>query len=779
MPPVVTGLNVFGVVRNAELPEDPVIRINDRKKTKESVPLQDWLDLSTGTEVPVAMSTTATPPVDATPTPNAPATGASGGAILASASPHQRLLAKQTIIDEWSTREKLFLVSVVSSNGGDQNWVSVARTMKGSMAATANSDDPDQARPADWYSQKNCALQYDRMLEKHQRDAPPLSRRTKRTSESGAAASAAGSVPAPSGGATGPVGPGASGAGTMGTPDPAQVIAKKLKDERTKELMTLVEHTNRVMANLMEEIDELEDDHISEERLDEIEREMAQEEAEERAQKRAREEAMKERERKKLELAAALKTGAAAKPLTGAASASVQAAKERRLSEASEVATATTSTSADNVAPIPADSSESTEAGPSESQNPRTKRSQKEVEVVEDRSEKAEDAPKSTPAKVEKDTEDEDKKRLPPPSTASVIPTQSVITTSSSGVSTASTVNTTSTSAASDTVTPSSNVRSSKRTTSEKSEDNEEETTGPSRGRRTSKRTSASNPEPGGDEETNPAMPENRRLSRIRGAATGSSHADDGSGGSRGRRGSGTTSRSSSPTGSEDTVRDESESEPNTPGLVRSTRSRRRSGIRPGLALEESAPSSPASAPAVESAAKTEPVAESGANSGGGVLSTASEGAVAASSTASAKPSLTASLTTTAAASSSAATPTTAATSGTGKPFKNQGLLILNNIQTHQFALTFETAMSAKSAPDYPNIILRPMDLKTIKSNLEAGTVSNMHEMFRDLSLMLLNATMFSPTGSQVRKPQLQHTTSFMLDILAVRVVFNGHADHF
>ncbi|RWS11201.1 bromodomain-containing protein 8-like isoform X2, partial [Dinothrombium tinctorium] len=66
------------------------------------------------------------------------------------------LRMKQVPIDVWSTREKLALASSVARSG-DQNWYSVSRPLKAF-------GEPN--RPADWFSQKNCALQYSDMLEK-------------------------------------------------------------------------------------------------------------------------------------------------------------------------------------------------------------------------------------------------------------------------------------------------------------------------------------------------------------------------------------------------------------------------------------------------------------------------------------------------------------------------------------------------------------------------------------------------------------------------------------
>ncbi|XP_075725575.1 uncharacterized protein LOC119185020 isoform X3 [Rhipicephalus microplus] len=61
---------------------------------------------------------------------------------------------KETATDTWSTRERLCLASSVLRSG-DQNWVSVSRAIR--PLGEAN-------RPNDWFSQKNCALQYADLL---------------------------------------------------------------------------------------------------------------------------------------------------------------------------------------------------------------------------------------------------------------------------------------------------------------------------------------------------------------------------------------------------------------------------------------------------------------------------------------------------------------------------------------------------------------------------------------------------------------------------------------
>jgi bromodomain-containing protein 8 len=65
-------------------------------------------------------------------------------------------MAAKGPVAEWTVREQLILASAVQRSG-DQNWVSVSRAVKPLV---------EDARPPDYFSQKNCALQYSAMLDK-------------------------------------------------------------------------------------------------------------------------------------------------------------------------------------------------------------------------------------------------------------------------------------------------------------------------------------------------------------------------------------------------------------------------------------------------------------------------------------------------------------------------------------------------------------------------------------------------------------------------------------
>lgn len=68
---------------------------------------------------------------------------------------HEHLKKKRAPIDKWSIKEQLCLASAVVRSG-DQNWTSVSRALKAFQ---------DPNRPADWFSQKNCAAQYGLLLD--------------------------------------------------------------------------------------------------------------------------------------------------------------------------------------------------------------------------------------------------------------------------------------------------------------------------------------------------------------------------------------------------------------------------------------------------------------------------------------------------------------------------------------------------------------------------------------------------------------------------------------
>jgi len=175
----------------------------------------------------------------------------------------QRLKLKQTPIDSWSLKEQLTL-SLAVLRTGDQNWVSVSRTMK-------QFNEP--GRPLDWYSQKNCALQYNLIMENG--DIPKRKRGEKLDPKD----------------------------------DPGETIVRILGQKRMEQLEEILRQEKEEISKLEKQVELLGSDNVSEEDLDKILKEIQGEEEEEDKKRDAHAQFIKDREDKKLAIQAALKTG--------------------------------------------------------------------------------------------------------------------------------------------------------------------------------------------------------------------------------------------------------------------------------------------------------------------------------------------------------------------------------------------------------------------------------------------------------------------------------------
>lgn len=59
-------------------------------------------------------------------------------------------------------------------------------------------------------------------------------------------------------------------------------------------------------------------------------------------------------------------------------------------------------------------------------------------------------------------------------------------------------------------------------------------------------------------------------------------------------------------------------------------------------------------------------------------------------------------------------------------------------------------------SPGYSTIVYRPMDLQTIKKNIENGTIRTTLEFKRDTMLMFMNAIMYNKTNDTVYNMAMQ-----------------------
>ncbi|XP_054271724.1 bromodomain-containing protein 8-like [Macrosteles quadrilineatus] len=136
------------------------------------------------------------------------------------------------ILEPWSTKEKLCLASAVLRSG-DQNWMSVSRVLR-------VFGEPD--RPSEWYSQKQCALQYEALL-----NNVGTTKRKKRSEK---------------------------GVETIDTP--SESIVRKLLQERQEEVNRLIEEDRKAYLRLLKEIEDIESGK-ADDRLDEFELEIEEE----------------------------------------------------------------------------------------------------------------------------------------------------------------------------------------------------------------------------------------------------------------------------------------------------------------------------------------------------------------------------------------------------------------------------------------------------------------------------------------------------------------------
>ena len=84
------------------------------------------------------------------------------------------------------------------------------------------------------------------------------------------------------------------------------------------------------------------------------------------------------------------------------------------------------------------------------------------------------------------------------------------------------------------------------------------------------------------------------------------------------------------------------------------------------------------------------------------------------------------------------------------KRFQNMISMLHSQISQHRYGNIFHNPIKKSEAPDYHDIVKRPMDLKTIKSRVKDGLISNSLEFQRDIYLMFANAMMYNRPGSEI-----------------------------
>lgn len=82
--------------------------------------------------------------------------------------------------------------------------------------------------------------------------------------------------------------------------------------------------------------------------------------------------------------------------------------------------------------------------------------------------------------------------------------------------------------------------------------------------------------------------------------------------------------------------------------------------------------------------------------------------------------------------------------------WKKSVMLIYGRLATHKYASLFLKPITDDQAPGYHSIIYRPMDLQTIRKNIENGVIRTTVEFQRDVLLMFNNAVMYNKTNGHV-----------------------------
>ncbi|KAG1820145.1 uncharacterized protein BJ212DRAFT_1001490 [Suillus subaureus] len=76
--------------------------------------------------------------------------------------------------------------------------------------------------------------------------------------------------------------------------------------------------------------------------------------------------------------------------------------------------------------------------------------------------------------------------------------------------------------------------------------------------------------------------------------------------------------------------------------------------------------------------------------------------------------------------------------------------LLHSQISQHRNGNIFHNPIKPTEAPDYHDIIKRPMDLKTIKARIKDGVIRTSRDFQRDVYLMFANAIMYNRPGSDI-----------------------------
>ncbi|KAH0947166.1 hypothetical protein HN011_010486 [Eciton burchellii] len=86
------------------------------------------------------------------------------------------------------------------------------------------------------------------------------------------------------------------------------------------------------------------------------------------------------------------------------------------------------------------------------------------------------------------------------------------------------------------------------------------------------------------------------------------------------------------------------------------------------------------------------------------------------------------------------------------RAWKKAVMLVYNRLATHKYASIFLRPITEDQAPGYHSVIFRPMDLSTIKKNIDNGTIRSTMHFQRDVMLMFQNALIYNKHDTFIYK---------------------------
>ncbi|KAG5307502.1 BRD8 protein, partial [Acromyrmex insinuator] len=105
------------------------------------------------------------------------------------------------------------------------------------------------------------------------------------------------------------------------------------------------------------------------------------------------------------------------------------------------------------------------------------------------------------------------------------------------------------------------------------------------------------------------------------------------------------------------------------------------------------------------------------------------------------------------------------------RAWKKAVMLVYNRLATHKYASVFLRPITEDQAPGYHSVIFRPMDLSTIKKNIDNGTIRSTMHFQRDVMLMFQNAIMYNKHDTFIFKMAVSMQEDIMEFCLSLMIL--------